>query len=51
MNGTAHQWARLSDEARQALEETLAAYAVGALPDAEAAIVVEHLALCLECRD
>jgi len=50
MNGTPHDRARLSPHAWEALEETLAAYALGALPEAEIADVRRHLALCPACR-
>jgi anti-sigma-K factor RskA len=50
MNGTPHDPARLSPQALEALEETLAAYALGALPDSEAAAVARHLATCAACR-
>jgi anti-sigma-K factor RskA len=50
MNGTPHDRARLSPQAWEVLEETLAAYALGALPDAEITDVRRHLALCPACR-
>ncbi len=50
MNGTPHDPARLSPQALEALEETLAAHALGALPEAEAQAVGRHLATCAACR-
>jgi anti-sigma-K factor RskA len=50
MNGTPHDFAVLAPAEREGLEDTLSAYALGALPDAEAAAVVRHLATCPDCR-
>jgi anti-sigma-K factor RskA len=50
MNGTPHDRARLSPAAWEALEETLSAYALGALPGGEAADVQRHLGVCPACR-
>ena len=50
MNGTPHDPTRLSAQEREALEETLGAYALGALPDAEAEAVTRHLADCPACQ-
>ncbi|HLH24458.1 MAG TPA: anti-sigma factor [Chloroflexota bacterium] len=50
MNGTPHDPTRLSPQALEALEETLAAYALGALPPPEADAVARHLATCEACR-
>jgi anti-sigma-K factor RskA len=50
MNGTPHDPTRLSPQALEALEETLAAYALGALPQPEAEAVTRHLAGCAACR-
>jgi anti-sigma factor RsiW len=50
MNGTPHDLARLSPQALEALEETLGAYALGALPTLEADAVTAHLADCPACR-
>jgi anti-sigma-K factor RskA len=50
MNGMPHDRARLSPQAWEVLEETLVAYALGALSDAELADVRRHLALCPACR-
>jgi len=40
MNGTPHDFAELAPAEREALEETLAAYALGALPELEANAVL-----------
>jgi anti-sigma-K factor RskA len=50
MNGTPHDPARMSPQALEALEETLGAYALGALPEPEAEAVTHHLAECPACR-
>jgi anti-sigma-K factor RskA len=50
MNGTPHDRTRLSPETWEAVEETLAAYALGALPAPDADGVARHLALCAACR-
>jgi anti-sigma factor RsiW len=50
MNGTPHDPTRLSPQAWEALEETLSAFALGALPEAEAAAVARHAAGCPTCR-
>jgi anti-sigma-K factor RskA len=50
MNEAPHDRARLAPEAWDALAETLAAYALGALPEAEAQGVARHLVACAACR-
>lgn len=51
MNGTPHDPTRLSPQALEALEDTLTAYALGALPEPESTAVTRHLAICAACRD
>src|SRR5262249_37416461 len=50
LKGNPHAFATLAPAERDGLEETLSAYALGALPDAEAAAVLRHLATCPDCR-
>jgi anti-sigma-K factor RskA len=50
MNGSAHDYTRLSAAEQAALEEVLAAYALGALGEAETAAVGVHVAACPACR-
>jgi anti-sigma-K factor RskA len=50
MNGTPHDYTRLSAAEQAALEEALAAYALGALGEAEATAVETHVVGCAACR-
>src|SRR5689334_12528097 len=50
MNGAPHDYARLSAADQGALEEVLAAYALGALGEAEARDVAQHVVGCPACR-
>jgi hypothetical protein len=51
MNGTPHDRAHLSPAAWEAVEDTLSAYALDALPPEGAQAVDEHLAICAACRE
>ena len=50
MNGSAHDYARLSPVEQEALEEMLSAFALGALLETEAEDVARHLSACPQCR-
>jgi hypothetical protein len=50
MNGSAHDYARLSSVEQEALEEMLSAFALGALLETEAEDVARHLSACPQCR-
>jgi len=50
MNGSAHDYARLTPAEQEVLDEQLAAYALGALSESEVADVARHLAGCAACR-
>src|SRR5206468_360324 len=49
-NDSPHIWAQLGPADREALEEALAAYALGALGEGETSAVERHLGICVACR-